>query len=110
MYARRDLSAFGFPLNSLGTVANAILDFVPSGAAVTQVRDVVTTAACNQCHDPLSVHGGSRQEVRLCILCHNPGNVDPYTGNALDLKVFIHKLHMGANLPSVPAASSTLTE
>jgi len=101
MYSRRNLTDFGFPLNSLGTVANAIFDFVPSGAAVTQVRDVVRTEACNQCHDPLALHGGSRQEVRLCILCHNPSNMDPYTGNSLDAKVYIHKIHMGANLPSV---------
>jgi OmcA/MtrC family decaheme c-type cytochrome len=101
MYARRDLSAFGFPLNSLGTVANAVLDFVPSGAAVTQVRDEVRTENCNQCHDPLALHGGARQEVRLCILCHNPGNTDPYTGNSLDFNVYIHKIHMGGNLPSV---------
>ena len=101
IYSRRDLSAFGFPLNSLGTIANTIQDFVPSGAAVTQVRDVVRTENCNQCHDPLGVHGGTRQDVRLCTLCHNPGNTDPYTGNSLDFKVYIHKLHMGANLPSV---------
>jgi OmcA/MtrC family decaheme c-type cytochrome len=37
----------------------------------------------------------------LCILCHNPSNTDPYTGNSLDFKIFIHKIHMGANLPSV---------
>ena len=101
MYARRDLSAFGFPLNTLGTVANAVLDFVPSGAPVSQVRDVVRTENCNQCHDPLALHGGIRQEVRLCVLCHNPSNQDPYTGNSLDFKVYIHKIHMGGNLPSV---------
>jgi len=101
MFAQRDLSAFGFPLNSLGTVANATYDFVPSGAPVTQVRDVVATAACNQCHDPLALHGGLRQDVHLCVLCHNPGNQDPYTGNSLDYKVYIHKIHMGGNLPSV---------
>ena len=103
MFAQRDLSAFGFPLNSLGTVANATYDFVPSGAPVTQVRDVVATAACNQCHNPLALHGGLRQEVHLCVLCHNPGNQDPYTGNSLDFKVYIHKIHMGGNLPSVTA-------
>ena len=101
MYARRDLSTFGFPLNSIGTVANATLDFVPNGSPVTQVRDVVTTAACNQCHDPLNVHGGARQEVRLCILCHQPQTTDPETGNTVDFKVFIHKIHNGSNLPSV---------
>ena len=101
MYARRDLSAFGFPLNSSGTVANAVLDFVPAGVAVTQVRDVVRTESCNQCHNPLAQHDGLRQEFRLCVLCHNPSHMDPYTGNSLDAKVYIHKIHMGANLPSV---------
>ncbi len=101
MYARRDLSAFDFPLNSLGTVANATLNFVPSGAPVTQVRDVVRTENCNQCHDPLAIHGGQRRDTQLCVLCHNPANTDPPTGNSLDFKVYIHKIHMGANLPSV---------
>ncbi len=101
IYARRDLSGFGIPVNSLGTVANTLYDFVPSGAPVTQVRDVVRTENCNQCHDPLALHGGIRREIRLCVLCHNPGNSDPETGNTLDAKVYIHKIHMGANLPSV---------
>ncbi|MBI4910385.1 MAG: OmcA/MtrC family decaheme c-type cytochrome [Acidobacteria bacterium] len=101
IYSRRDLTEFGFPLNSLGTVANAIMDFVPSGVAVTQVRDVVRTENCNQCHNSLALHGGTRREIRLCILCHNPSNTDPYTGNSLDAKVYIHKIHMGAFLPSV---------
>ena len=87
-------------MNTIGTVANATYDFVPSGAPVTQVRDVVATAACNQCHDPLALHGGTRQDVKLCVLCHNPGNEDPYTGNSLDFKVYIHKIHMGINKPS----------
>jgi OmcA/MtrC family decaheme c-type cytochrome len=103
IYARRDLTEFGYP-DTNSFVANATLDFVPSGARVTQVRDVVETANCNQCHDPLGVHGGARREVRLCILCHNPSNTDPNTGNSLDFKIFIHKIHMGANLPSVTGA------
>ena len=100
MFAQRDLTAFGFPLNTLANVANATFDFVPSGAPVTQVRDVVSTAACNQCHDPLAHHDGLRRDVRLCVLCHNPGNQDPYTGNSLDFKVYIHKIHMGVHKPS----------
>lgn len=96
--ASRDLSGF-----DLGTsVANAVFDFVPSGAKVTQVRDVVSTAACNQCHDPLAMHEGERREIRLCVLCHQPQNSDlSVNNNSFDFKVFIHKIHMGANLPSV---------
>ncbi len=85
---------------------NAVFDFVPSGTPITQVRDIVRTAACNQCHDPLAAHGlpptdFDRREVRICILCHYAGQINPQTGNTLDERVFIHKLHMGANLPSV---------
>ncbi len=102
MWASRDLEDFDMGVPN----ANAVYDFVPSGAPVQQVRDVVSTAACNQCHDPLAAHGlppfeFDRREVRICILCHFPGQINPETGNTVDEKVFIHKLHMGANLPSV---------
>ncbi len=98
--AYRNLTEFGLK----NYISNAVLDFVPSGAPVTQVRDIVRTEACNQCHDPLAVHGsGGRREVRLCILCHQPQSTDADTGNTVDFKVFIHKLHDGVNLPSVKA-------
>ncbi|OFV91924.1 MAG: hypothetical protein A3H28_08530 [Acidobacteria bacterium RIFCSPLOWO2_02_FULL_61_28] len=98
MFAVRDLTSFG--LSSY--VANATVDFVPSGKPVTQVRDVVRTEACNQCHDPLAVHtSGARRTTQLCILCHQPQTTDDITGNPVDFKVMVHKIHMGANLPSV---------
>jgi OmcA/MtrC family decaheme c-type cytochrome len=83
-------------------VANSTFNFVPSGAPVTVVRDVVRTDACNNCHDPLALHGGFRRAVPLCVLCHTPQNVDE-AGNTLDFKVMIHKIHRGAMLPSVEA-------
>lgn len=98
--AERDLTPFGLKIY----LKNALMNFVPSGAPVTQVREVVSTAACNQCHDPLGAHhNADRQEVGLCILCHQPQSTDADTGNTVDFKVFIHKLHDGANLPSVKA-------
>jgi len=98
MYASRNLTAFGLT----NFVANTTVDFVPANAPVTQVRDIVRTEACNQCHDPLHAHGGgARRSTRLCVLCHQPQSTDDVTGNPIDFKVFIHKLHMGANLPSV---------
>jgi len=39
--------------------------------------------------------------VQMCVLCHQPQNQDPTTGNSLDLKVMAHKIHMGESLPSV---------
>jgi OmcA/MtrC family decaheme c-type cytochrome len=100
-YATRDLTSF-----NLGTqYSNDVFNFVPDGSKLTVIRDVVRTSSCNQCHDPLAQHGGARQNVELCVLCHQPQTIDPDTGNTVDLKVFIHKIHMGANLPSVKAGT-----
>jgi OmcA/MtrC family decaheme c-type cytochrome len=83
-------------------VANSAFDFVPSGAPVTVVRDVVSTNACNSCHDPLALHGGFRRAIPLCVLCHTPQTTDD-AGNTVDFKVMVHKIHRGAMLPSVEA-------
>ncbi len=102
MQATRDLSAFGY--NEPFTSDDVYL-FVPNGSQVTNVRDVVTEAACNKCHNPLNAHGepGPRQKAAYCVMCHTPQSVNPDTLNTVDFKVFIHKLHMGSSLPSVKA-------
>ena len=97
--AERDLTEFNLGIQGIDDV----FTFVPNGSPVTAVRDVAGTAACNQCHNPLAMHGGARQKVAYCILCHNPGNSDPVSGNSLDMAVMIHKIHDGPNLPSVKA-------
>ncbi len=99
LYGSRNMSAFGIPNNN----ATTVYTFVPNGSKVTQVRDVIRTSACNTCHDQLSAHGGRRRDVALCIMCHQPQTIDSTTGNPVDFKVFIHKLHMGSQLPSVIA-------
>lgn len=85
------------------SVANDIFTFVPAGGEPALTREVVSTEACNSCHDTLALHGGTRQEVGLCITCHTNQTIDPETGNSVDFRVLIHRLHNGANLPSVQA-------
>jgi OmcA/MtrC family decaheme c-type cytochrome len=98
-YSSRNLSEF-----SLGTqYSDSVYNFVPDGSALKVTRDVVRTASCNQCHDPLSAHGGARNAVELCIMCHTPHTTDPDTGNTVNFPVMIHKIHMGSSLPSVIA-------
>ena len=82
-------------------VANDTFEFVPSGSPVTVQRQVVKTESCNRCHDPLALHGGSRRSTDLCILCHTSQTTDPESGNTVDFKVMVHKIHRGEFLPSV---------
>lgn len=82
-------------------VANDTFDFVPSGVPVMESRNLAETAACNQCHDPLSIHGGTRRDVKYCVTCHTPQTFDPESGNELDMGVMTHRIHRGSELPSV---------
>jgi hypothetical protein len=106
VYASRSLTDFDLGTN----YADDVFTFVPNGGAAADTHDIVATASCNRCHDPLAAHGGSRRLVPLCIMCHNPGGngvdtVDPDTGNSIDFEVMIHKIHMGSSLPSVKAGT-----
>jgi OmcA/MtrC family decaheme c-type cytochrome len=110
IYGSRNLTEFDLGTN----FADTTFDFVPAGGTPTP-RDIVRTADCNQCHGlpngmttstgsaGLAAHGGSRRDVKLCIICHQPQTSDPDTGNPLDMRILIHKIHMGSSLPSVQA-------
>jgi len=98
-YGRRTMPAD--IMNGKVYIDNDELDFRPDGQTVTAKWDEIQEKnACNQCHDPLAAHGDVRH-AKLCVLCHSPQNTDPDTGNLLDIKVFIHKIHRGSFLPSV---------
>jgi len=102
IYATRNLT----DIVGKNYVANVEYDFRPDGAAVTEKWDKMREAStCNNCHNPLSAHGGARQDVKLCALCHQPQTVDPDTGNTVDFKVMVHKIHSGKTLPSVVAGT-----
>lgn len=87
--------------NNRAYVANDEYTFVPAGGEPKVTRQVVSTQACQSCHNPLQAHGGLRRDVNLCVTCHTNQTVDPETGNVLDFEVLIHKLHDGSQLPSV---------
>ncbi len=85
--------------------SNPVFHFRPDSNAITEKREIVTTAACNGCHDTLAVHGGVQRELGSCITCHVDGMADPESGNTLDMRQMIHKIHRGAKLPSVRAGT-----
>jgi OmcA/MtrC family decaheme c-type cytochrome len=101
----RDLT----PFNQGTSYAGATFNFVPNGSPVTVTRDVIRTQSCNTCHYDLAFHGGYAHGMNMCVMCHQPQNADPVTGNTLDFKVFAHKIHMGAQLPSVLGYTSGTT-
>jgi OmcA/MtrC family decaheme c-type cytochrome len=83
---------------------NVFRDFRADGGPATPVWNAINTdTACNNCHNPLAMHGGTRRSVRLCVLCHQPQHTLSETGESFDLKVMIHRIHRGENLPSVKA-------
>jgi len=86
-----------------GNVTNPYLDFVPSGDPMRLTRNVVKLDTCNACHQKLEFHGGNRNEMTYCVTCHNPGTSDPHSEELLDMGHMVHKIHRGANLPSVQA-------
>ena len=114
----------GTPLGAEAALVRSlppVHDFVPAGGAPDVSRDIVSVAACNECHADLSSlmgHTRSRGDVRFCVMCHTrqsgasaanvasaSGAFDPATamqkadGELLGyFPVLIHKIHMGNKL------------
>jgi OmcA/MtrC family decaheme c-type cytochrome len=84
---------------------NAVISWVPATGAVVEQsgREIVDNDTCNACHDDLSVHGDARFDLQYCAMCHESYSFDAQSGNSIDLKVMIHKIHSGETLPSVVA-------
>ncbi len=85
-----------------------ITPFRPDGGAPSGGFAAIDTSACNTCHNPLSMHGQFGppvQDVRLCVMCHTSQMPITQTNQSLEFKILIHKLHDGANLPSVQAGT-----
>jgi OmcA/MtrC family decaheme c-type cytochrome len=87
--------------------------FVPvTDATAEPRREVVALDKCNSCHFELQAHGGNRKNPQYCIMCHNPNNVnddrvsrfegETVVAQSVDMKVFIHRIHMGEDLADKP--------
>jgi OmcA/MtrC family decaheme c-type cytochrome len=111
------------PLDATGAVNTGFLvqnrlamvyDFTPATGAIytnpnggNYARDIVTTAACNGCHASIAfVDGGhsARPNTQLCVMCHTSTN----TSGEGQFVTFIHRIHMGGNLPAAVQAESVL--
>jgi OmcA/MtrC family decaheme c-type cytochrome len=90
---------------------NFVAYFSVDGSKLAQRRTVVDTAKCTSCHARFSLHGGSRNQVQHCVLCHNPSQTD--SGNRVNATVaadkalppqsvnfalLVHKIHTGEKL------------
>jgi OmcA/MtrC family decaheme c-type cytochrome len=83
---------------------NQVTYFSVDGSAVKPRRQVVSQKNCLGCHNTLMLHGGIRQNVEYCVVCHSPAVTDSTMRAAGDIpesinfKSMIHKIHTGDNL------------
>ena len=75
------------------------INFIPSGVGTATKRELVTTAACNACHNGFKpeittsgnvFHGGGRVEAPFCNVCHNVDRVSNPVANSAS---FVHRIH-----------------
>ena len=74
---------------------NPVKDFVPNGGAGTGSKLIAATDNCEDCHARFDLHGGPRRTNEYCVTCHNPGTVDPDTGEDLGMAYMTHSIHLG---------------
>lgn len=98
---------------------NPVVTFTVDDSPPLARRIVVDDQRCATCHGEFSkdfsVHGGSRNQVEYCVICHNPTESDANRRDrdpaqvaagalteTIDFKVLIHKLHRGDDLAQQP--------
>jgi OmcA/MtrC family decaheme c-type cytochrome len=88
-------------------VRNVVQYYGIDGADVSERREVVDIANCDNCHQELSLHGNNRtDEPQVCVTCHNPNATDQRQRGAgacdatlgpddvsVDMKYMVHAIH-----------------
>jgi len=86
--------------------SDAVFDLDPaSGEELdSPARKIVKQESCARCHGTVdfAFHGGPRQDVDYCVTCHQPNSRDAGSGNTMDFRVMIHKIHAGEELSNKP--------
>jgi len=84
---------------------NKVVSFSVDGTEVAPRRTVVSLDNCNKCHANLRLHGGSRNTIEYCVLCHNPLKTDAaqrpeaeLPAETVDFRMMIHRIHTGEEL------------
>src|SRR5262249_19060143 len=90
---------------------NKVFYFSVDGSAVKPRRPVAQVASCNACHFDLTFHGTNRNDIEMCVLCHNPSNTDAAQrpmaddpaertkpNQGINFNLMIHRIHTGDNL------------
>lgn len=79
---------------------NPVFDFIPaSGAPIAPPRAIADNANCSGCHERMEFHGGPRVTVEFCVTCHNPGTIDPDSGESVDMAYMAHSIHFAGMRP-----------
>ncbi|HET9553531.1 MAG TPA: OmcA/MtrC family decaheme c-type cytochrome [Anaeromyxobacteraceae bacterium] len=128
-YVRKPFSAnpnFLLVKRSDDKTAATITD--PAALALQSRRTLVEFAKCNACHEDLGFHSNrGRKGPDYCATCHNAkldngtrarakvadlkaypglGNTTYFLPESVAMNVFIHRIHMGSDLPSVTSPTT----
>jgi OmcA/MtrC family decaheme c-type cytochrome len=86
---------------------NQVFFFAVTDAQAVPRREAVVVANCNNCHQDLAAHGGSRNDPQYCALCHTankdstsvppPSSGSTKLTSSVRLSYMVHRIHTGEN-------------
>ena len=102
-YRTITIRSFGnLPVTVRDPGKNFVKTFSIDNSPVAQRRQVVSLAKCNNCHSSLSLHGGNRNQIEACVICHNPANTDALRrpaaqapNESVHFGTMVHRIHAG---------------